>query len=69
MWNFITQPGVAAAAVDFTHDLSWLLTGLVGVVWFSAGMLAYVAIQHYVSQRITLPADRAPAAVDCQDAA
>ncbi len=69
MWSFIMQPRVTTAAVGFTHDLSWLLAGLVGVVWFSAGMLACVAIRHYVSQPITLSVNRAPAAVDWQDAA
>ena len=51
MWNVITQSGVTTTIVDFTSDLSVLLTGLVGIMWFSAGMLACVAIRHYVSQR------------------
>ncbi len=43
MWNFLPPSGVATTVVDFTSDLSLLLTGLVGIVWLSVGMLAWMA--------------------------
>ncbi len=69
MWNFIPQSGIMTATVDFTHDLSWLLTALVGVVWLSAGMLVGVTLRHYLCTRLTPTADRTPSSVDSQAAA
>ena len=50
MWNFISQSGLATAALDFTHDFSPLLVGLIGVVWLSAGLIVWVSIHHYLLQ-------------------
>ena len=51
MWNFIIQPGLAAATVDFTNDLTLLGVGLVGMVVLAAGAIACTAIRYHVSQR------------------
>ena len=69
MWNFLTPSGVATTIVDFTSDLSLLLTGLVGIVWLSAGMLAWVAIRYHVSQRTMPVAEITSAPVDSREAA
>lgn len=52
MLNFIAQAGHAATIVDFTSDVSLLLTGLVGVTWFSAGMLVVAAIHEWRSKGV-----------------
>jgi hypothetical protein len=44
MLNFIAQAGHAATIVDFTSDVSLLLTGLVGITWLAAGMIAAAAV-------------------------
>jgi hypothetical protein len=69
MWSFMTQPGLATATVDFTSDLSLLLTGLVGVMWLSVGMTAFAAIRHYVSRQTKPLAETAPTPVDHREAA
>ena len=50
MWTFITQPGLATTIVDFTNALSPLLVGLESVVWLSAGMIVFAALQHIAVQ-------------------
>jgi hypothetical protein len=50
MLNFIAQAGHTATIVDFTSDVSLLLTGLVGVTWFAAGMIVAAAVQEWRSQ-------------------
>jgi len=50
MLNFIAQAGHTATILDFTSDVSLLLTGLVGVTWFAAGMIAIAAIHDLRSQ-------------------
>jgi hypothetical protein len=55
MLNFIAQAGHAATIVDFTSDVSLLLTGLVGVTWFAAGMLVVAAIHEWRSQVVPTP--------------
>ena len=50
MWTFITQPGLATTIVDFTNELSPLLVGLGSVVWLSAGMIVFAALQHVAVQ-------------------
>ena len=39
MLNFITTVGHTSATVNFTNDLSILLSGLIGLVWLSAAMI------------------------------
>lgn len=50
MLHFIAQAGHAATIVDFTSDVSLLLTGLIGVTWFLAGIIAVIAIHEWRSQ-------------------
>ena len=50
MLNFIAQAGHTATIVDFTSDVSLLLTGLVGVTWFAAGMIVAAAVHEWRSQ-------------------
>jgi hypothetical protein len=57
MLNFIAQAGYAATIVDFTSDVSLLLTGLIGVTWFAAGMIAVAAIHDLRSK--VVPIDEA----------
>jgi hypothetical protein len=50
MLNFIAQAGHAATIVDFTSDVSLLLTGLIGVTWFAAGVIAAMALYEWRTQ-------------------
>jgi hypothetical protein len=50
MWHVIAQSGFASAGVDFTDSLSLLVAGLVSLVWLSAGLIAFLAVQPYWSQ-------------------
>jgi hypothetical protein len=50
MWYVVTPSGLASAGVDFTESLSLLVAGLVGLVWLSAGLIVFIALQHYWSQ-------------------
>ena len=69
MWNFIAQPGIATASIDFTNDFSLLALGLLGLLALSAGLITVDVIRQYVSQKTALVTGPAPAAVDYQDAA
>ena len=57
--------------VDVSSDLSVLLTGFLGVVWFAVGMIGVLACQHFFTRtpmvlQHTLPAAcNEPAAVSC----
>jgi hypothetical protein len=64
MGNFIAQPAVATAS-----DLSFLLTGLVGIMWVSVGMLAWMAIRHYIAQPTLPVAGITLAPIDAREAA
>jgi F0F1-type ATP synthase assembly protein I len=55
MWDFIMQPGIAMAVVDFTADLSPLLVSLMSLLGLSAGMIVVMATRHYLAQK-TQPA-------------
>jgi hypothetical protein len=54
MWNFITQSGMATTVVDFTNEFSPLLVGLVSLLWLSVGVIAVIAIRHYLSEKTRL---------------
>jgi hypothetical protein len=69
MWHVIAQAGLASAGVDFTDSLSLLVAGLVGLVWLSAGLIAFMAVQHYWSQTQTKLSETTPGSPDHQEAA
>ena len=69
MWTFITQPGLATTIVDFTHELSPLLVGLGSMVWLSAGMIVFAALQHDAMQNTKPSAETTPTPADYQAAA
>ena len=70
MWGIMPQSsGLATTVLDFTNDLSLLLVGLIGLIWLSAGMIAFITVQHYLSQRAK-PVEKAVSTpVDHRDAA
>ncbi len=51
MWTFSNYSGMATTVVDFTTEFAPLLVGLMSLVGVSAGMIAVMAIRHYLSQR------------------
>lgn len=57
MLNFIAQAGHAATIVDFTSDVSMLLTGLIGITWFAAGAIAAAALHEWHAQKMTTDDD------------
>jgi hypothetical protein len=66
--------GPATTILDYTNDLSMLLIGLIGVVWLSAVICVWMAIQHYYSSRmqhpiVDMPVDTPSLTTDQQDAA
>ena len=69
MWHVIAQSGLASTGVDFTESLSLLGAGLVGVVWLSAGLIVFLALQHYWSQTRTRLPETTPGPLDHQEAA
>jgi hypothetical protein len=69
MWHVMAQSGLASAGVDFTDSLSLLIGGLVGLVWLSAGLIAFLAVQHHWSQLQTRLPEVAPGPPDHQEAA
>jgi hypothetical protein len=52
MWHFVAQPGLATASVDFTSSFSLLGVGLVGLMWLSTGLIAFMAES---SRRLACP--------------
>ena len=50
MLNLIAQAGYATATVNLTNDLSWLISGLISLVWLSAGMIVAAAVHDWISQ-------------------
>jgi hypothetical protein len=44
MWNLASYVGLATAIVDVTGAFSWFITGLIGLVWLSAGALVLMAL-------------------------
>lgn len=69
MGPLLLSAGVSTGGVDFTSELSILLTGLVGIVGVAAGMLGVLACRHALSQTATVPGDNPPVALDEQAAA
>jgi len=52
MLNFISTIGRASATINFTDDLSILLTGLIGIVWLSATMIVVSALRESLSRAV-----------------
>jgi hypothetical protein len=69
MWHVMAQSRLASAGVDFTESLSLLVAGLVGLIWLSAGLIAFMALQHYWSQTPTRVPEATPDSLDHQEAA
>jgi uncharacterized membrane-anchored protein len=69
MWTFSNSSGIATTVVDFTTELSPLLVGLVSLVLLSAGMIAIIAIRHYLSEQHQSPAQLPLTTPDHRDAA
>ena len=44
MWNSLFHVGLATVTVDFTHELSWLVTGLASLVLLSVAAIALTAL-------------------------
>ena len=62
----------ATAVLDYGGDFSMLLIGLVSVVWLSAALILWFAIQHYKSrmhQPLEIPSLDTDQQADQQDAA
>ena len=43
--------GLTTMVLDFTNDLSLLIVGVIGLMWLSAGIIAFIAIQHYWAEK------------------
>ena len=69
MWNFIGSTGLAPSVLDFTHDFSPLLVGLVGMVWLSAGLIVWATIHHYMIRQPETGWEAPAPAEDLRDAA
>ncbi len=69
MWNFLTSPGATIIVVDFVQNLPVLLSGLIGIRWFSAGILVCVTVSHYVTQRTLSRVETASTPVGHREAA
>lgn len=69
MLNFIAQPGLATAGVDFTSDFSPLVLGLFGLLALCAGLITFVAVQYHKSQAVEPVAEGSSVLVDHRDAA
>jgi hypothetical protein len=52
MWNMPFSVGVTAATVDFTADLSWLMTGLAGVMLLSVMAIVLTAVNGRKDERL-----------------
>ncbi len=52
MLNFISTVGHANAIINFSDDLSILLSGLIGLAWFSAGMIVIAALRESFSRPV-----------------
>jgi len=69
MLHFIPQSGIASTVVDFTREFSPLLVGLVSLLWVSVGVIVYLAIQDYLSQKVKPETGAIPVSPDQREAA
>jgi hypothetical protein len=69
MGPFLFHPGVSTGILEYSAELSVLLTGLVGMVWGIATLLGLLAYRHAVARTPAVPAQPPRAARDEQAAA
>lgn len=69
MLNFISTVGYASATINFTDDLSILLSGLIGLTWLSAGMIVCSALRDSFSRKTKLASSSSTHAEDYRFAA
>lgn len=69
MLNFISTVGPANATLNFTDDLSILLSGLVGLAWLSASMIVAIALRESFSRKAKLAETASTTASDYRLAA
>lgn len=62
MWNSLFHVGLATATVDFTHELSWLVTGLASLVLVSVAAIALTALDGRKDERLLRTAVQAEVA-------
>ena len=53
MWGIAPQSGLTTVVLDFTNELSPLILGLLAVIWFSAGVICWLTLQHYRTPKTT----------------
>ena len=56
MFSVIAQSGMSTGIVEI-RDLSMLLVGLVGLLWFLAGMLAWSAVREWSAHRVSVASE------------
>ena len=52
MFSFLSTVGYATASINYTEDLSILLSGLIGLAWLSAMMIAVAALKESFSRPV-----------------
>lgn len=62
MWNSLFHVGMASVTVDFTPELSWLVTGLASLVLVSVAAIALTALDGRKDERLLRTAVQAEVA-------
>ena len=68
MWP-MPQAGFAPGVIDFSSDLSLLLSSLVAVLWLAAGGITMTTLQHFFTHSPRFLEETLPALLDDRDAA
>jgi hypothetical protein len=63
------QAGLAPGVIDVSSDLSLLLTGLVALLWFAAGVIAIAAVRDFRAKPPRFLEEVQPTLLDERDAA
>jgi hypothetical protein len=69
MWNVMPQAGLTTTVIDFTSEFSPFLLGLLGLLGLSAGMIAWIAIRYYWSQKADITGEAVSFAESQREAA
>ena len=69
MPDLVTLAGLSTTVLDFTDALSPLLIGLLGLLYFSAGVIVCSAARHYWAQKAGVAPLAAPTSTVHQEAA